>query len=328
MQYIDIHSHIAPGVDFEEIIESIDANGVSHIGIMPRGGGKEAQVMEFYERYPDRVIPFYGGSAIQTLLCQGSNVSMNKEEIIFFQGYRKDWWEENLEKSLEQIERDLKGGPFRGIGELRLRHYGNGPEVPEKAHDYNFPADSPFMFRLVDLAARLRLPVAIHMEAESKGEYIEFLGRVADEDTVPALERLLDHNKDALIIWCHLGRANPEVVKGMLDRHPNLYVDISDVHPRGNNARGVSPESLAIFREYTLKNSVIDENGRLGEDWKKLFMSYPDRTMISCDAMSSKCYGKVYSALMNELKNILSQLTPDVAAKIASQNAKKIFRID
>lgn len=184
------------------------------------------------------------------------------------------------------------------------------------------------MFRLVDLAARLRLPVAIHMEAESKGEYIEFLGRVADEDTVPALERLLARNKDTLIIWCHLGRANPEVVKGMLDRHPNLYVDISDVHPRGNNARGGSPESLAIFREYTLKNSVIDEDGRLGEDWKRLFMSYPDRIMISCDAMSSKCYGKMYTALMNELKNILSQLTLDVAEMIASQNAKKIFRVD
>lgn len=110
MQYIDIHSHVAPGVRFEEVIEGINANGVSHIGIMPRGGAREAQVMEFYKRYPDRVIPFYGGSAIQTLLCQGSNVSMNKEEIIFFQGYRKDWWEKNLEKSLEQIERDLKGG--------------------------------------------------------------------------------------------------------------------------------------------------------------------------------------------------------------------------
>ncbi len=124
------------------------------------------------------------------------------------------------------------------------------------------------------------------MEAESKGEYIEFVGKSADEDTVPRLERLLEHNKDTVIIWCHLGRANPAVVKAMLDKHPNLYTDISDVQPRANNAKGVSPESLAIFKEYTLKNSVIDENGHLGEGWVRLFMSYPDRIMISCDAMS------------------------------------------
>lgn len=327
MRYIDIHSHVAPGVNFEEIIEDINANDVSHIGIMPRGGANEDQVLAFYENYPDRVIPFYGGCAIQTLLMQGSNISMNKETVIFFQGYRKDWWGENLEQSIEKIEKDLKGAPYRGIGEIRLRHYGNGPTVPEKEHDYNFPVDSPFMFRLVDLAAKLNLPVAIHMEAESRGEYIEFLGKSADEDTVSAFERLLDHNKDVLIIWCHLGRANPAVVRVMLDRHPNLYTDISDVQPRSNNAKGVSQASLEIFREYTLKNSVINANGRLREDWKRLFTSYPDRIMISCDAMSPKCYGKMYSALMNELKNILSQLTPDAAEMIAHKNAKKVFSL-
>ena len=328
MEYIDTHSHVAPGVNFEEVIESIDASGVSYIAIMPRGGSKEAQVLEFYERYPNRVIPFYGGEMIQALLMQGSNISINKEQVLFFQGYREDWWEKNLEKSLEQIERDLKAAPYKGIGEIRLRHYGNGPTVPEKQHDYNFPADSPFMLRLVDLAAGLGLPVAIHMEAESKGEYIEFLGRLTDGDTVSSLEKLLNHNKNAAIIWCHLGRGTPEVVKKMLDNHPNLYTDISDVEPRGENASGVSLASLTLFKEYTLKNPVIDENGHLGESWKQLFMSYPDRIMIGCDAMTSKAYGKMYTALTSELKNILSQLTPEVARMIAYQSAKKIFRID
>jgi Tat protein secretion system quality control protein TatD with DNase activity len=328
VQYVDTHSHIAPGVDFEQVIEGINANNVSHIGIMPRGGATEEEVVEFHKRYPDRVIPFYGGCAIQSLLTQGSNVSINKEDIVFFQGYRQDWWERNLEKLIEQIEKDLKGAPYRGIGEIRLRHYGNGPKVPEKQHDYNFPANSPFMFRLVDLAAKLSLPVAIHMEAESKDEHIKFLGKSADEDTPPPFERLLNHNKDALIIWCHLGRATPEVVKRMLDKHPNLYTDISDVQPRGNNTIGVSPASLAIFWEYTLKNSIIDEDGCLGENWKKLFMNYPDRIMIGCDAMSSKNYGRMYSALMNELKNILSQLSSEVAQMIAYENVKKIFKIN
>ncbi len=73
MEYIDIHSHVAPGVDFEKVIEDINANDVSHIGIMPGGGASESQVLEFYEKYPDRVVPFYGDSAIQTLLSQWMN---------------------------------------------------------------------------------------------------------------------------------------------------------------------------------------------------------------------------------------------------------------
>jgi Tat protein secretion system quality control protein TatD with DNase activity len=328
MIYIDTHSHIAPGVNLKEIIENIDTNDVSHIGIMPRGGTKEAEIIEFYERYPNRVIPFYGGQAVQALLKQGSHRSVGKDEVIFFQGHCEEWWEENLGHSMELIRDDLKGDPYRGIGEIRLRHYGHGPKVPEKKHDYNFSPDSLFMFRLVDLAAELGLPVAIHMEAESQGEYIEFLGKPAEKDTLPSFERLLDHNKDALIIWCHLGRTTPEVIKRMLDNHPNLYTDISDVLPRGDNARGVSLASLEVFREYTLKNSIIDEDGCLGEDWREVFKSYPDRIMIGCDAMSSKAYGKMYSALMNELKNILSQLDPETAHMIAYQNSKEIFKID
>jgi len=328
MHYIDTHSHVAPGVDFDEVIDNLNANEVSHIVIMPRGGSTEARVIEFYEKYPHRVIPFYGGHAIQNLLKKGSHTSTSKEGIQFFKGYRNDWWEQHLEQSIKQIEIALKGKPFRGIGEIRLRHYGNGPKVPEKKHDYYFPPDSPFMMRLIDLAATSGLPVAIHMEAESRGEHIEFLKKSADEDTLSPFERLLDHNKDAVIIWCHLGRATPELVKKMLDKHPHLYTDISDVQPRGVHVKGVPPESIAIYREYTLKNSVIDENGHLIDSWKKLFMSYPDRIMLGCDAMSPRCYGQMYTALMNELKNILSQLTTDVAQKIAYQNAKKIFKIN
>jgi len=328
MKYIDTHSHIAPGVDFAEVIESIDANDVFNIAIMARGGTKEDPVIELHERYPGRVIPFYGGQAIQALLMQGSSISINQEQILFFQGYREEWWEKNFEESIEQMERDIRRVPYRGIGEIRLRHYGNGTKIPEKQHDYNFSADSLFMFRLVDLAAELGLPVAIHMEAESQGEYIEFLGKPAEKDTVPSFERLLDHNKDALIIWCHLGRTTPDVMRRMLDNHPNLYSDISDVLPRGDNARGVAPASLEVFWEYTLKNSIIGEDGRLGEDWKEVFKSYPDRIMIGCDAMSSKAYGKMYSALMNELKNILSQLDPETAHMIAYENAKKVFKIN
>lgn len=326
MKYIDTHAHIAPDTNYDAIISSMDASGVSHIGIMPRGGSEESDVLDFYAQYPDRVLPFYGGSDIQTLFMEGG-VKVETEGMKFFRGYREEWWGERLDEIMGYFEQELTAAPYKGIGELRIRHYGNGPRIPEKEHDYDFPADSNFMFRLVNLAAKLNLPVAVHMECETKGEYLSFLHRQAEKDTLLMLERLLAHNRSARIIWAHLGRASPEQLDGMLERHPNLYTDISDIMPQGQHACGVSSEALEVYAEYTLKNSIIDDGGHLKPEWKRVFEKNSSRIMMGTDAMSAKGYGKMYQALTDQIHDVLSELSEDAGRMIAFGNAQKVFAI-
>jgi len=326
MKCIDTHAHIAPDTDFNAIIASMDAADVSHIGIMPRGGAEESDVIDFYLNYPERVLPFYGGSDIQTVLMEGATKRVTPN-MRFFQDCREAWWAEWLDEIMAHLESGMRAAPYKGIGEIRLRHYGNGPTIPEKEHDYDFPADSDFMRRLIDLAARLDLPVAIHLEAEAEGEHIAFLGKPAARSTVPAFERLLEHNRGARVIWSHLGRAAPEVIDGMLAVHPNLYTDISDVQPRAHNACGCSTESLEVFAEYTLKHSIVDEDGRLKNEWKPIFERYPDRIMLGTDSMSGKGYGRMYCGLADQLRDVLAELSPPAATKIARDTARKVFRL-
>jgi predicted TIM-barrel fold metal-dependent hydrolase len=211
---------------------------------------------------------------------------------------------------------------------MRLRHYGTGPAMPEKEHDYDFSADSEFMRRVVGLAGRLHLPIAIHLEAEAEGDHVAFLGKSAARSTVPAFERLLADNRGARVIWSHLGRASPEVIDRMLRSHPNLYTDVSDVQPCGRHACGCSAAALEVFAEYPLKNSIIDENGRLKDAWRALFERYPDRIMLGTDAMSAKGYGPMYRALTDQLRDVLAELSPATASKIAGGTAREVFCID
>lgn len=326
MKFIDTHAHIAPDTDYDAVIESLDAANVSHIAIMPRGGSEESDVVDFYGRYPDRVLPFYGGSDIQTVLMEGST-KISEPRMKLFQGCREEWWSEWLDEVMAHLESELRAAPYKGIGEVRLRHYGNGPDMPEKEHDYDFPADSAFMRRVVDLAARLGLPIAIHLEAETEGEHIAFLDKPAARSTVPAFERLIAHNRAARVIWSHLGRASPDVVDRMLATHPNLYTDISDVMPRGQHACGCSAASLNVFAEYPLKNSIVDESGRLKDEWQPVFERHADRIMLATDAMSAKGYGPMYRALTDQLRDVLGPLSPAAASKIAQGTARSVFRL-
>lgn len=326
MSHIDTHAHIAPCTDHAEIIASMDAAGVGHIAIMPRGGAEEAEVLDFFKAFPDRVIPFFGGSDIQTLFMQGGE-RIGKPGMTYFKGYRNDWWEEWLEEIMAYLESEMTSAPYRGIGELRLRHYGNGPGLPEKEHDYDFPTDSPFMLRLVDLAAKLGLPVAIHLEAETEGEVIQFTNAKAVRSTMPMLERLAAHNREATIIWAHLGRAAPDVLAGVLERNPNIYTDISDVFPYGHCGCGVSEGSLDVFREYTVKNCIVDTSGRLKPEWRPVFEQFADRIMMGTDAMSSKAYGNMYQALVHQIEDVLGEIDAAAAKMIAETNARAVFRL-
>lgn len=324
MTLIDTHAHVAPCTDYEEIIRKIDESNVSQIGIMPRGGAEETDVVSFHARYPDRIIPFYGGSDIQTLFMEGGE-RIEKSGMTYFVDYRDAWWDEWLDEIMEYLERELTAAPYRGIGELRIRHYGNGPAMAEKEHDYDFPADSAFMFRLVDLAAKLDLPVAVHMEAETEGEPIEFLDKPARKSTIPMLERLAEHNRQAKLIWAHLGRAAPDVLEGVLARNPNIYTDISAVFPFGHNDC-CSESSVDCFREYTLKNCIVDTSGVLKPEWRPVFERCAERIMIGTDAMSARAY-YAYEALTNQIRDVLSVLDEKAATKISSKNAIRVFKL-
>jgi predicted TIM-barrel fold metal-dependent hydrolase len=217
-----------------------------------------------YNRYPERILPF---------------VRIHKPEEL---------------KARIELNNALSTGRFYGVGEVHLRHWLR-QSGKEAGRGSDLPADSESMKKILDLAARHSVPVAVHLDNDYSGE----------------LEGLLVHNRKGIVIWSHVGTTpmrmtDPGMVKEMLDRNPNLYADLSAVSP------------------FYKRSSLLDTNGNLDGRWKELFESYPDRFFFGIDVFLEEHL----TAVENEAqywRKVLGQLRPETARKIGCSNIEKII---
>ena len=99
---------------------------------------------------------------------------------------------------------------------------------------------------------------------------------------------------------------DPNVIKQMMDKHPNLYADLSAVSP------------------YMRRTSLLDANGNLDERWKELFEGDPDRFFFGIDVFLEEHLDSMESEVLYWRK-ILGQLGPEIARKIGCSNIEKII---
>jgi hypothetical protein len=119
--------------------------------------------------------------------------------------------------------------------------------------------------------------------------------------THEAVEKIFEYEPRAKILWAHAGMSDPpEVVARMFDRFDNLWVDIS-------------------IREYD-----IAPQGQLDPEWEKLFLDYTDRITVGSDTWVNGQWDN-YEKIIAFDRNWLAQLPPDVAKKIAFDNASRLF---
>lgn len=194
---VDSHAHLIPRVSLERLVTAMDESGV----VMALLSSWNPDVLRAQKRYPKRFIPSFR-----------------------FESPRG--WPREPE-ALIRLEEDLKKGLFKAIGEIHLRAYAN-PIV--KASPYNIPMDSPPVLNLMDLAAKYRVPLLIHGEAEFSQE----------------LRRMLGHNRGAKVIWAHAGGGGADIVRQMLEGNSNLYADL---RPGTHGGKGRGPQSWTI-KEY------------------------------------------------------------------------------
>ena len=163
-------------------------------------------------------------------------------------------------------EERLARGVYRGIGEFHLSA-GQAANLAPR--------------RFADLAAEQDLVLHAHTDA-------------AGVDELAALR------SDARVLWAHAGMgATPATVGDLLDRHPNLWVELAlrtDVAPRGS----------------------------LDPAWEAVFVRHPDRFMIGTDTWVASRWPQL-PRLMADVRAWLRQLPPDVAERIAWRNAEALF---
>ncbi|SNQ58912.1 amidohydrolase family protein [Candidatus Methanoperedens nitratireducens] len=181
---------------------------------------------------------------------------------------------------------------YGGFGEIALRHFPS-----EDGTEITIPGDHPWIFVMSDIAAKYDVPIDIHMEAT--------------DETVADLEKLLDHNKSANLIWEHAGRSNtgkttPLLMRRLMEEHPNMYSAVK--------IRKAKTAERIVVR-------ILDDEDKITPEWMALFRDFPDRFMIGSDIKPGE-KDDDFSHIKNQRK-FLSRLPPEIAKKIKRENAKK-----
>lgn len=168
---------------------------------------------------------------------------------------------------LDYVTERLALGVHRGIGEFHVdgRH-----------------ARSPVIARMIALAAERQLFLHAHSDQE-------------------AIEILAEADRRVRVLWAHGGMTvPPETIGEVLDRHPNLWVELSyryeDIAPRD----------------------------ALAPPWRALFLRHPERFILGTDTWTAVRWEDT-GHLADAARRWLEDLPPDVASGIAEGNAQRFL---
>lgn len=282
---------------------------------------KASDIAAVVETYPERFAFLAGGESLNVMI----------QDAVSGQPVDAD--------DFEKTALDLLRLGAVGFGELAAEHFAFHEGHPHESA----PPHHPLFLRLADIAGGYQVPIDLHMEAVPKDftdpsqpyAYLTDCSGARRGDPNPptltenisGLERLLAHNRDARIIWVHAGWDNTgyrtvKLTRRLLEDHPNLYIQI---RPNGLGNRCVPPFS----RPRVLPNSVLDENGDLVPAWRDLIRAFPDRFTVGLDSFYPPNIPdwQVTSFLGSGIR-FLSQLPPDLAWKVGTKNAVRLYNLD
>ncbi|MCH7607987.1 MAG: hypothetical protein IIC94_05405 [Chloroflexi bacterium] len=259
-------------------------------------------------KHPDR-LAFLGGGA-----------TLN---IMFHDAVRSGEVTPEARTRFEEMALEIVRYGAVGFGELAAEHFSF-----REGHPYETaPPDHPLLLLLADIAARNEMTIDLHMEAIARDmPFDSTFQRALDSPHKPSVlheniegfERLLDHNKEARIVWLHAGWDNTgfrtfDLMERLLRDHPNLYMNIK----LGSGVSGVSP------------TRPVDELGVLKPEWVALMRLFPDRFMMGLDGgYTSADTDDLRPPRFQVITDILSQLPPDLVHLVAYENAVSIYRLN
>jgi len=320
--YIDTHNHIngkfgqrankAPDFDgaAQVALKKMDKLGIQKMIVMPPPFTPDNQMKyrseEFasaVQKYPDRFAYLGGGGSLNPMILKA--IEMGKTPPQLKQKFR------------QRANQIIKNGAA-GFGELSAEHLSLGP----KHHHQSAPPDHPLFLVLADIAAQNNVPIDLHMEAVPKrmrvSSHVKGTNNPSHiEANIDAFERLLSHNPRAKIIWDHVGWDNTgyrttQLIDKMMAKHPNLYMSFK-----------------ISLNDSKAENVPIEKGVGLKEDWIALIKKYPDRFIIGADQfyLSPQMKGRIGQPSVDSTNRFFNQLPPDLAKKVGTENALKLFNI-
>lgn len=201
--------------------------------------------------------------------------------------YRAQWQRDDP-ALLERLEALLATGRFRGIGEISVVH-----DATAGFAATDFAPTSATMRGILTLARRHRVPVMVHCERGSMDE----------------LSQLLELYPDVAVIWAHGGYTASGDARRMLERHPNLYYELSartwPRHPRS--------------ADY----SILHDSVSVAPEWLALVEAMPRRFLVGSDASHHSEASERMK--LESVRNFLGQLSAAARREVGGEVLRRLL---
>lgn len=141
-------------------------------------------------------------------------------------------------------------------------------------------ADLPVVRDVIRLARQHGLMLHVHSDAD-------------------AIERIFRQDPEASILWAHAGFEPPGIVRRLMERHPELWADLS-------------------FRQ------EIFNHGRFFPGWEGLLIDHADRFLLGVDTYTPQRWLQIAS-VTGWQRALLDALPPAAARRIAYENGDRVI---
>ena len=328
-RYIDTHAHLVsqgPGSQRADYKRSYAGTSDSAVHEMDRVGIGLSLIMptpQFYQddnrydymdmreplsRHPGRFALLGGGGTLNPMIHKA---------------YADGVLNEDTKALFTRIAADILAAGAVGFGEMAATHLSHAKEFA-KFHPYEWaPADHPLFLILADIAALHDVPIDIHMDlAPEDTPPLPPLRFEPNPEVIPAnltqFEHLLGHNRKARIVWAHAGWdttgwLNPRFLRGMLARHPNLFLSLKMLPDKGFP-----------------KSRVMTDDGKIKPVWMQLLLDFPDRFLIGTDYFHGAEWAENLTpgeGVGRWTHQFLHALPKELAMKIGIENPKQIYKL-
>lgn len=300
----------------DSLVRTMNQYGISKAVLMPppqvSGQARSydyTKILPAIRKYPDRLVLGAGGGILNPMI-HGTSPNEVTSEV--------------RERFRVEAEKIVANGA-RAFGELSALHL----SMFEQHAFEEAPADHPLLLLLADIAAKHGLPIDLHMEAVIEETVTpENLRRNSARNpsklkaTLPGLERLLTHNRNAKIVWQHIGWDNTgqmtlDLLCRMLEKHPNLYLGFK-----------VEDRTTQVGSSAPMPNRMVDNENRLRPEWRRFFIDHADRLLLAADQfVGTPGKTRRFPKYMDETLGAIRQLPEYVLLKVARDNADRIYNL-
>ena len=264
---IDIHAHtgqsqVRTAADVDAWVRTMDEVGVETTIVFTGATGPEFdRQAELFSRYPKRF----------QLWCSLDTNDLESPDY--------------PQRAVRELERCYRKGA-RGVGEITDKGSGIQRAALPRAKRLHF--DDPRLDPVWEKCAELKLPVNVHIadhpscwrplgphqERTPDFQHFNQYGKdvLSYEELLATRGRLLAKHPRTTIIACHLGNQGNDLaaLAAVLDRYPNLYVDISARDYEIGREPRTAAKFLARYADRVLFGTDMERDAAMYRGWWRL----------------------------------------------------------